>query len=153
MFRIRVPFLAHLALTLLAAFCLPSPSRAQTPSPLPRVAVLPDGADKQLASLADLLTVSLSQNARGCELVERAELNRLSQEAEIQRMNVAERPRALARLAKADGLILLSIDQSDPRRRSIIARLSATSSGLIHKTFMLAAEEKDIPAVAGFPPC
>ena len=148
MARIRVSFLVHLALTLLAAFCLLSPSRAQTPASLPRIAVMPDDADKQLASLADLLTASLSQTARGCELVERAELNRLSQEAEIQRMNAAERPRALARLAKADGLILLSLGKSDPKRRSIIARLSSTSTGLIHKTFMLATEDKDIPAVA-----
>ncbi|HTE96271.1 MAG TPA: hypothetical protein VK678_22615, partial [Bradyrhizobium sp.] len=63
-------------------------------------------------------------------------------------MNIAERPRALARLAKADGLILLTLEQVDPLHRSISARLSSTSSGLIQKTVMLPAGGKELPMAA-----
>lgn len=141
---IQRPIVLLVALALLLTPSLP----AQSPASLPRIAVLPEGEDKQLASLADLLTVSLSQSAHGCELVERSELNRLAQEVSIQKLNVAERPSALARLAKADGLILLSLDQTDPKRQSAIARLSAASSGLIQKTFMLPTADKDLPVLA-----
>ncbi|MEO6788548.1 MAG: hypothetical protein ABI318_20700 [Chthoniobacteraceae bacterium] len=145
----RIPLPIRIALTLLiSAVCLVLSLHAQAPAALPRIAVLPDSDDKQLVSFADLLTASLSQTAKACELVERAELNRLAQEAEIQKLNVTDRPRALAKFAKADGLILLSLDKTDPKRPSIVARLSSASSGLILKSFMLAAEEKDIPEAA-----
>lgn len=137
-----------LAMLLASGSALPSAAQAQTPSARPRVAIVADGAEKQLGTLADLMTVALSQSATACELVERAELYRLAQEAQIQRLSAAERPRALARVAKADGLILLSLDQSDPRRSTIAARLSSVSSGLIHQSFMLSADGADIPTAA-----
>ena len=123
-------------------------SQAQPPKPLPRIAIVPASEDRDVSSFADLLTAAMSQDAKGYELIERAELNRITQEAEVQAMSAAERPRALARLAKADGLIVLATDPSGPGHRTISARLSSTASGLIVKTFVLAADDADLPTSA-----
>lgn len=149
MFRHRISFRGPLALTVaLAACCLVLPLRAQTPAPLSRVAIVPGSEDQQLSTLADLLIVSMARASQRYEMVERAELKRIEQEAEVQRMNIAERPRALARLAKADGLVLLTLEEVDPLHRGISARLSSTASGLIQATVTLPAGDKDLPMAA-----
>jgi len=149
MFRHRISLLGPVVLAVaLAGCCLVLPLRAQTPAPLPRVGIVPGSEDRELGTLADLLIVSMARASQRYEMVERAELNRIGQEAEVQRMNIAERPRALARMAKADGLILLTLDQGDPLRRRISARLSSTASGLIQATVTLPAGDKDLPMAA-----
>src|SRR5260370_1427478 len=84
-----------LVLTVALAACCLVPLPAQTPAPLPRLAIVPGSEDKELSTLADLLIVSMAHASQRFEMVERAELKRLEQEAELQRMNIAERPRAL----------------------------------------------------------
>lgn len=134
--------------TLAIACCLATSSSAQTSNPAPRIAIIPASEDKDITAFTDLLTVAMSQASQRYELVERAELNRIAQEAEVQAMSAAERPRALARLAKADGLILLTVDPSEPGHRSISARLSITDTALIRQTVMLGVDEKDLPTAA-----
>ncbi|MEO6788547.1 MAG: hypothetical protein ABI318_20695, partial [Chthoniobacteraceae bacterium] len=141
--------LARLILATLCIACWFTPaSQAQTPKVLPRVAVIAASEDKDVTSLADLLTAAMSHASQGYEMIERTELNRIALEAEVQAMSAAERPRALARLARADGLLLLSMEPSENGRKSISARLSSTGSGFILQTFMLASEAKELPTAA-----
>ena len=146
---ISFPLITRLTLVVLCLACwLDSASQAQAPNALPRIAIISASDDKDAASFADLLTAAMSQEAQGYELIERAELNRIAQEAEVQGMSAAERPRALARLAKADGLILLTMEPEENGRRRISARLSATGSGMILQSFLLAADAKELPTAA-----
>ena len=141
--------LVRLAFAALWIVCGLTPaSHAQPPKPRPRIAIIPGDEDKGANALADLLTAAMSQGSDGYEIVERAELNRIAQEAEVQALLAAERPRALARLAKADGLIILAAEPSGPGHRTISARLSSTATGLIVKTFVLAADDVELPTSA-----
>lgn len=116
---------------------------------LPRVAVVAPSGDERTREFTDLLVAELSKSTDKIELVERAQLQRLAQETSIQSLNVSERPLALARLAKADGLIFIGGENSDPEKPRMIVRLTGCSDGLIHRSLVLGgSEKKEDPVLA-----
>jgi hypothetical protein len=111
---------------------------------VPRLAIVRLTEQEPLPAFCDLLAAELTTSAAGCELVEREELRRLEQEAEVQRLRPDERPLALARLAKADGLVFISPETSNPKEPRLARRLVDCSSGLIQQVLLLRAEPKDL---------
>src|SRR5688572_15966332 len=95
------------SILLFVALTLATLSTFARASGLPRVAVVPESADIMAESFADLLTASLDKASDRFELVERAALAKLAAEKEIQDLAAGQRSSALARFAKADGLIIV----------------------------------------------
>jgi hypothetical protein len=114
-------------------------------SAVPRLAIVRSTDQDPLPAFCDLLTAELSKSPEVCELVERDELHRLEQEAEVQRLGPGERPLALARLAKADGLVLVSPETKNVKQPRLAMRLVDCSTGLISQAHLLHAEPKDLP--------
>lgn len=114
----------------------------------PRLAVLGSPGDARVTTFADLLTVELSQFPDQLAMVERTELQKLEQEAEVQKMQAADRPMALARLAHADALVLAASDRTDPKSPRVLVRLTDCTTGLILSSLVLDGQEKDLPAAA-----
>src|SRR5687768_228273 len=104
---------------------------------VPRVAVVPESADPMAESFGDLLTVSLGKASDRFELVERAALDKLAAEKEIQDLAVGQRPAAIAKLAKADGLIIVGTDRGDPKLPKFTLRLTSTNNGLVLRSLIL----------------
>lgn len=112
----------------------------------PRVAVFGEG---DAAEFADVLSVQLSSLA-SCSLVERSEMERLATEASLQQLASTERPVALARLAKADGLLIAARDNSDPAHPLLVLRLIATDDGSLVHGQALAWLPKDLASCAKY---
>lgn len=136
---------ALLAMCLVFGISVPC-AMADAPS---RLAIVVASGDARLAAFGDLLTAELSKDADRIALVERAEIQRLAQEAQIQQLQNAERPLALARLAKADELVFVGMDGSDPKQPKLMVRMTSCSSGLIHRSLVLGGKEEYLPAAAG----
>lgn len=115
---------------------------------LPRVAVVSDSPEPSLAAFADFLSVSLAAASTQYALVERAELTRLASEAEVQKLAPDQRPVALAKLAKADGLIIVGMDKGDPKLPKLTLRLTSTNNGLVLRSLILSGKEDEYPKVA-----
>ena len=115
---------------------------------LPRVAVVPDSPEPSVAAFADFLSVSLASASNQYTLVERAELTRLASEAEIQKLAADQRPAALAKLAKADGLIIVGTDKGDPKLPKLTLRLTSTNNGLVLRSLILGGKEDEYPKAA-----
>jgi len=115
---------------------------------LPRVAVVPDTPEPSVAAFADFLSVSLAKASKQYALVERAELTKLASEAEIQKLAADQRPAALAKLAKADGLILVGVDKGDPKLPKLTLRLTSTHNGLVLRSLILGGKEDEYPQAA-----
>jgi hypothetical protein len=110
---------------------------------LPRLAIVNAGTSPELSAFADLLSAELSKSVDKCELVERGDLKMLEREAAVQQLEEGARPLALARLAKADALVFVDRDPSDPQRPQWILRLSDCSQGLIRRSWALPADLRD----------
>ena len=115
---------------------------------LPRVAVVPDSPIPSVAAFADFLSASLASDSNQYALVERAEITRLASEAEIQKLAAHQRPVALAKLAKADGLIIVGADRGDPKNPRLTLRLSSTNNGLVLSSLILGGKEAEYPKAA-----
>lgn len=115
---------------------------------LPRVAVVPDSPEPSIAAFADFLSASLATASDQYALVERAEITKLAAEAEIQKLNADQRPAALAKLAKADGLIIVGIDRGDPKQPKFTLRLTSTNNGIILRSLVLGEKEDELPEAA-----
>jgi len=115
---------------------------------LPRVAVVPDSAEPSVAAFADFLSVSLASVSNQYTLVERAEITRLASEAEIQKLAADQRPAALAKLAEADGLIIVGADKGDPKLPKLTLRLTSTNNGLVLRSLILGGKEVEYPKAA-----
>ena len=115
---------------------------------MPRVAVVPDSPDPSVAAFSDLLAVSLASASNQYTLVERAEITRLASEAEIQKLAADQRPAALAKIAKADGLILVGSDKVDPKQPKLTVRLASTNNGLVLRSLILGGKEDEYPKAA-----
>ncbi len=99
----------------------------------PRIAIIAAG---DAAAFGDVLTAQLSADP-ACHLVERAELERLSAEAEVQKLTLAERPFALARLAQADGLVFVSVDATEAKQPLLVLRLAEPTDGRMRHSLVL----------------
>ena len=126
------------AILFLVALILTIVARA---ADLPRVAVVPDSPEPSVAAFADFLSVSLASASNQYALVERAELTRLASEAEIQKLAADQRPAALAKLAKADGLIIVGADKGDPKLPKLTLRLTSTNNGLVLRSLIVGGKE------------
>jgi hypothetical protein len=115
---------------------------------LPRVAVVPDSPEPSVAAFADFLSVSLASASSQYTLVERAELTRLASELEVQKLAADQRPAALAKLAKADGLIIVGVDKGDPDLPKLTLRLTSTNNGLVIRSLILGGKEDEYAKVA-----
>jgi len=115
---------------------------------LPRVAVVPDSAEPSVAAFADFLAASLATASDKYALVERAEVTRLASEAEIQKLAADQRPAALAKLAKADGLIIVGADKGDPKLPKITLRLTSINNGLVLRSLILDGKQAEFPKAA-----
>jgi len=115
---------------------------------LPRVAVVPDSPEPTVAAFADFLAASLAHASNNYALVERAEVTRLAAEAEIQKLAADQRPTALAKLAKADGLIIVGADKGDPKLPKVTLRLTSTNNGLVLRSLILGSKEAEFPQAA-----
>jgi len=115
---------------------------------LPRVAVVPDSAEPSVAAFADFLAASLATASDNYALVERAEVTRLAAEAEIQKLAAVQRPAALAKLAQADGLIIVGADKGDPKLPKLTLRLTSTNNGLVLRSLILGSKEAEFPQAA-----
>ncbi|MEO8616858.1 MAG: hypothetical protein ABI600_17080, partial [Luteolibacter sp.] len=115
---------------------------------LPRVAVVPDSPEPSIAAFADLLSASLATASDRYALVERAEITKLASEAEIQKLAADQRLSALAKLAKADGLIIVGADNGDPKLRKLTLRLTSTNNGLVLRSLILGGKESEFPEAA-----
>ncbi|MEO8616619.1 MAG: hypothetical protein ABI600_15860 [Luteolibacter sp.] len=115
---------------------------------LPRVAVVPDSPESSIAAFADLLSASLATTSDRYALVERAELTKLAAEAEIQKLAADQRPSALAKLAKADGSIIVGADKGDPKFPKFTLRLTSTINGLVLRSLTLGGTEKEFAEAA-----
>lgn len=100
---------------------------------VPRIAIIAAG---DAAAFGDVLTAQLSADA-ACHLVERAELERLSAEAEVQKLALSERPFALARLVKADGLVFVSVDATEAKQPVLVLRLAGPADGRVRHGLVL----------------
>lgn len=134
--RFFLTFLLQLACAMIAA------------ATLPRVAVVAPPDDAGLNAFEVLLTAELSKSADKFELVERGELQRLVKEASLPSEGAEDRSLALARLAKADGLIFIGRDNSDSKKPKLTLRLSSTLNGLIARSLVIAGEEAGLPEAA-----
>jgi len=107
--------------TILAAYlCLSIPALADdSPPPAPRLAVISDTGENDLAAL---LTAELSSNP-SVTLYERDQLAQIGNEAKMQQMASADAP-ALGKLLGADGLLFLN-----KRTDGLHARLTAVKLG------------------------
>ena len=120
---------------------------------LPRVAVVPDSQGSSVAAFADFLSVSLASASNEYALVERAELTRLASEAEVQKLAADQRPAALAKLAMADGLIILSADKGDPKQPKLTLRLTSSNNGWSSaRSSSSAARKTNTPKPPNSPP-
>jgi hypothetical protein len=124
---------------------LPTLARA---TDLPRVAVIPDSPEPSVAAFADFLSASLASASNQYTLVERAELSLLASEAEVQKLATDQRPAALAKLAKADGLIIVGTYKGNPKQPKLALRLTSTNNGLILRSLMLGDREDEYPQAA-----
>ncbi|MEO8616618.1 MAG: hypothetical protein ABI600_15855 [Luteolibacter sp.] len=115
---------------------------------LPRVAVVPDSPEPSIAAFADFLSASLATASDRYALVERAEITKLASEAEIQKLAADQRLSALAKLAKADGLIIVGADNGDPKLRKLTLRLTSTNNGLVLRSLILGGKESEFPEAA-----
>jgi len=115
---------------------------------LPRVAVVPDSPEPSVAAFADFLSVSLASSSNQYVLVERAEITRLASEAEIQKLAADQRPTALAKLAQADGLIIVGTDKGDPKLPKLTLRLTSTNNGLVLRSLILGSKEAEFSQAA-----
>ena len=115
---------------------------------LPRVAVIPDSPEPSVAAFADFLSASLATGSDKYALVERAEIIRLASEEEIQKLAANQRPVALAKLAKADGLIIIGADKGDPKKPRLTLRLTSTNNGLVLRALILSGKEPEYPKAA-----
>lgn len=115
---------------------------------LQRVAVVPDSPEPSVSAFADFLSVSLASASNQYTLVERAELTRLASEAEVQKLAADQRPAALAKLAKADGLIIVGADKGDPKQPKLSLRLTSTNNGLVLRSLILGGKEDEYPKAA-----
>ena len=79
--------------------------------------------DKELAPLADLLTVQLSQE--GVQLVESSQLDAVLQEQELSASGLTDRANLVkvGRLVRADAFVLLSLEKGDKEQMESLARL------------------------------
>ncbi|MCP5534089.1 MAG: hypothetical protein H7A49_14605 [Akkermansiaceae bacterium] len=117
---------------------------------LPRVAVVTDSPEPSVAAFADFLFVSLASASNQYTLVERAELTRLASEAAIQKLAADQRPAVLAKLAKADGLIIVGTDEGDPKLPKLTLRLTSTNNGLVLRSLILGGKQDEYPKAAEF---
>ena len=115
---------------------------------LPRVAVIPDSTEPSVAAFADFLSVSLASASNQYTLVERAELTRLASESGIQKLAADQRPAALAKLAKADGLIIVGADMGDPKLPKLTLRLTSPNNGLVLRSLILGGKQDEYPKAA-----
>jgi len=99
----------------------------------PRVALFasPDAAD-----FGAVLTAELSK-LNTLQLVERTELDRIAAEQGLPGADAPERPLALAKLAKANGLLFIQTDRTDPASSLLILRLTQTNDGVVRKAIVL----------------
>ncbi|MEO8616859.1 MAG: hypothetical protein ABI600_17085, partial [Luteolibacter sp.] len=101
-----------------------------------------------IAAFADLLSASLATASDRYALVERAEITKLAAEAEIQKLAADQRPSALAKLAKADGLIIIGADKGDPKLPKLTLRLTSTNNGLVLRSLILGGKQDEYPKAA-----
>lgn len=110
----------------------------------PKVAIVSDSQAPFIANAVDLLSVSLAGESEKYVLVERAEMIRLAEESAIQKLSAEQRPLALAKLAKADALIILGLDESHAKQPKLTVRLTSTKNGTVLKSLVLDGSKKEI---------
>ena len=112
----------------------------------PRIAVI--AADPKVAGLADLLSAALAAKSTKYSLVERAELQKLAAEAEVQKLAADKKPVAMAKLAKADGILVVEWSPGGRGPDCITLRLIASGTGIITSSLYFADTGKEHKEIA-----
>lgn len=121
--------------------CFAAAAGAETANQPSRIAILAETGGPELErDLGALLTAKLSQTPGLCEMVEREELDRIVAERSVSGSTEKDRPLALARLAKADGLI--SIGDAGAGRLSL--RLISCATGVVSGAVVITGKKNDL---------
>lgn len=88
-------------------------------------------AEGEAAGFGDALVATLGTDSN-VQFVERSKLDELATEAALGNLSAEKRPVALARLAKADGLVFAAVNKGDAQTKaSLMLRMVATGDGRV----------------------
>lgn len=132
------------ALMTLASFLLPSTSLLAASQEAVRVAVVGEGEARELADV--MLAELSSQNE--AEVVERAQLEKLAGEKELQNLTGTDRSLALARIARAQAMIFVEKQQPASGPPAAFIRLVTVSDGVVRRTFWVPWLPQEVEANA-----